>query len=53
MKECIMKNPAATKDDRWKVIEGVTRFFTATDNRNWTMVRDCFDESVLFDMGSL
>ena len=48
-----MKDQATTEDNRWKVIEAVTRLFTATDNRDWTMVRDCFDESVLFDMSSL
>jgi hypothetical protein len=49
----VMKEKAPAEEDRWKVIEAVTRLFIATDNRDWSSVRDCFAESVLFDMSSL
>jgi hypothetical protein len=49
----VMKDKAPVEEDRWKVIEAVTRLFVATDNRDWSSVRDCFDDSVLFDMSSL
>lgn len=48
-----MKEKEPAEENRWNVIEAVIRLFTATDNRDWSRVRDCFDESVLFDMSSL
>jgi hypothetical protein len=48
-----MQEKAPTEDVRWNVIEAATRLFVDTDNRDWALVRDCFDESVLFDMSSL
>jgi hypothetical protein len=49
----VMKDQGTAGDERWKVVEAATRLFNATDNRDWSRVRDCFDESVLFDMSSL
>jgi hypothetical protein len=48
-----MKDQAATEDERWNVVEAATRLFNATDKRDWSMVRDSFDDNVLFDMSSL
>jgi hypothetical protein len=35
------------------VIETVNRLFIATDNRDWSGVRTCFSDTVLFDMTSV
>jgi len=36
-----------------EIADVVTRLFVSTDERNWAAVRDCFDETVLFDMTSV
>ena len=35
------------------VIEVLNTLFIETDNRNWSVVRECFANSVLFDMTSM
>lgn len=42
-----MKEKEPVEENRWNVIEAVTRLFVATDNRDWPAVSSCFDESVL------
>jgi hypothetical protein len=39
--------------ERNHVIDRVNKLFIATDNRDWTRVKECFTDSVLFDMTSL
>ena len=39
--------------ERERIIEAVTALFVSTDKRDWVAVRDCFTDSVLFDMSSL
>jgi len=38
---------------RTRIIERINRLFIATDNRDWEQVRQCFADSVLFDMSSM
>ena len=39
--------------ERAEIIECINRLFIGTDNRDWTMVKKCFADSVLFDMSSM
>jgi hypothetical protein len=39
--------------EKGEIMDTVTHLFVATDNRNWTMVQDCFAPRVLFDMTSM
>jgi hypothetical protein len=39
--------------EKAKIIDRVNRLFIATDNRDWPAARECFADSVLFDMTSL
>lgn len=36
-----------------EIVDCINRLFIGTDNRDWAMVRDCFADTVLFDMTSL
>ena len=39
--------------ERIHIIDRVNKLFIATDNRDWSGVKECFMDSVLFDMTSL
>jgi hypothetical protein len=39
--------------EKQKVIDVITDLFVATDQRDWTTVRNCFAPQVMFDMHSL
>jgi hypothetical protein len=39
--------------ERNHIIDRVNKLFIATDNRGWAAVKECFTDSVLFDMTSL
>jgi hypothetical protein len=39
--------------ERNHVIDRVNKLFITTDNRDWAAVKECFTDSVLFDMTSL
>ena len=36
-----------------QIINQVNKLFVSTDNRDWAAVKDCFADSVLFDMTSM
>ena len=39
--------------DRTRIIETINRLFIGTDNRDWSLVKDCFAPKVHYDMSSM
>lgn len=48
-----MSDTAEELIERNHIIECINRLFIGTDNHDWTMVKQCFAASVLFDMSSM
>jgi hypothetical protein len=48
-----MKDQYQVLLDKERIIETINRLFIGTDDRDWPSVRQCFAETVLFDMTSM
>ena len=48
-----MPDPGAYLLEKDRIVDVINRLFIATDRRDWPGVRQCFSDSVLFDMTSM